>query len=45
MKQFRIWQKTQFGIGFEIKKAKSIEALKLSKKAKKNLIEIEEIKN
>jgi len=43
MKKFRIWHMTQFGLAIEIKKAKSIELLKLSKKLKANLIEIEEL--
>lgn len=44
MKNFRIWHKTTFGIGFEDKKAKNIETLKLSNWIKKRLIEIEELK-
>jgi hypothetical protein len=42
-KTFRIWHKTSFGIGFEDRRAKSIEALKLSKWIKDRLIEIEEL--
>lgn len=40
-KKFRIWYKTPFGVGIDEKKAKSADALKLSKKQLKNLIEIE----
>jgi len=43
MKTFRIWHKTQFGIGFELKKAKTIEDIKLPKRLSLRLIEIEEI--
>ena len=42
-KTFRIWHKTSFGIGFEDKKAKSLESLKLSKWLRDRLIEIEEL--
>jgi hypothetical protein len=43
MKKFRIWHTTTFGIGFEDRKAKNLEGLKLSKWLKIRLIEIEEI--
>lgn len=43
MKKFRIWYKTEYGVGIEIKKAKDISLLKLTKKVDNNLIEIEEI--
>ena len=45
MKTFRIWHKTSMGIGFEDKRAKSIDKLKLSKWLKQRLLKIEELKN
>lgn len=43
MKKFRIWHRTSFGIGFEDRKAKSIDKIKLSKWLTERLINIEEI--
>ena len=43
LKTFRIWHTTSFGQGFEDKKSKSKETLKLSKWLKDRLIEIEEL--
>ena len=42
-KTFRIWHQTSFGIGFEDKRAKSLDTLKLSKWLKDRLIEIEQL--
>lgn len=44
MKTFRIWHKTEFGIGFEDRRAKNLENLKIPKWIlKAGIIEIKEI--
>ena len=43
LKQFRIWHKTSFGIGFQDIKAKDKESLKIPKWIKKGLIDIEQL--
>jgi len=40
LKKFQIWYMTEYGLGLEEKKAKSIELLKLTKKQKENLFKI-----
>lgn len=40
-KKFRIWYSTPYGVGIDLKRGSSADALKLSKKQRLNLIEIE----
>lgn|GEM_PF-6104534 len=39
--KFRVWYRTQYGIGIDEKRAGTAEAVKLSKMQRLNLIEIE----